>query len=289
MLIVAVVPSCYVGTNCGGRTVGNISTTFSECCTRLSGVSFELERQCKMCPTSGMYILVLRKLKYICSCICSHFIIVLTDCPFKPRDVVLVLDNSFAVGSSGFQLVRQFAESVSITLKIGYPNSSVGVILFDEFANIAFNLEEHSTVETLITAINPGLPYSGRSFRPNTTDALSLLLSSSLDNVNESSEENNTIGLTANTTNIAIVFTASGSTNQFSTRNAAFQLHASNIYNVYAVGIDNYDRFELRTIASDPSLLFTGNRFSSSSGVQQLQRLVLDQLCNGKPSIASVS
>ena len=47
------VPSCYVNTNCNGNPIGNVATTFSECCTILSGVSFELERQCRMCPTSG--------------------------------------------------------------------------------------------------------------------------------------------------------------------------------------------------------------------------------------------
>ena len=210
--------------------------------------------------------------------------IMLTECPFKARDVVLVLDNSFSVSSFNFQFVRQFAENISIALKVGSPDSSVGVILFDSFANIAFNLEEHSTVETLIPAINPGLPYSGRFSRPNIADALSLLLSSSLNSVNGSNMQNSTIELTPNTTNIAIVFTADRSSNSFTTRNAAFELNAANIYDVYAVGIDDYDFFELSTIASDPSLVFAGNRFFSSFGVQQLERLVLDQLCSGKKS-----
>ena len=66
LFIITVVPSCYVRTNCRGSTVGNSSTTFSECCTQLSGVSFELERQCRMCPASGMYTCMLIKLKYTC-------------------------------------------------------------------------------------------------------------------------------------------------------------------------------------------------------------------------------
>ena len=52
-LIINLVPSCYVSTNCNGNPIGNVSTTFFECCTSLSGVSFELEKQCRMCPTSG--------------------------------------------------------------------------------------------------------------------------------------------------------------------------------------------------------------------------------------------
>ena len=187
---------------------------------------------------------------------------------------MLVLDNSFAVRSFEFPLVRQFAESISISLKIGSPNSSVGVILFDAFAQIAFDLEEHNSVETLIPAINPGLPYSGRFFSPNIADALRLLLSSSL--LNSTNE--------ANTTSIAIVFTAGGSRSFSDTINAAAQLHASDMYDVYAVGIDNYNFFELQTIASDSSFFFAGSRFFSSFGVQQLQQFVLDQLCSGKQS-----
>ena len=193
---------------------------------------------------------------------------------------MFVLDNSFAVRSSEFPLVREFAESVSINLKIGSPNSSVGVILFDSFARVAIDLEEHSTVETLVPAINPGLPYSG-IFRPNTADALRLLLSIS---------QSNATGLTNNTSsnsNIAILFTADRSRNSFDTRNAAAQLNAADIYDVYAVGIDSYDSFELSIIASDPSLVFSGSRFFSSFGVQQLARLVINQLCSGNYTIRS--
>ena len=150
---------------------------------------------------------------------------------------MFVLDNS--VRSSEFPLVREFAESVSISLKIGLPNSSVGVILFDSFARVAIDLEEDSTVETLIPAINPGLPYSSISFIPNTADALRLLLSIS---------QSNATGLTNNTSsnsNIAILFTADRSRSLFDTRNAAAQQHAADIYDVYAAGIDRYDSFEL--------------------------------------------
>lgn len=202
----------------------------------------------------------------------------LTGCPYKARDIVFVLDTSSGVRSSEFPLVRHFAESISISLKFGSPNSSVGVILFDSFARIAFDLEEHTSIETLLPAINPGLPYSGR-FSTNTADALKLLLTSSLDSANGSK---NVIGLRDNTTNIAIVFTAGRSRSTFSTRIAATQLHATNIYDVYAVGIDRYDFSELRTIASDPSLVFAGSSFFSSFRVQQLEQLVINKLCNSK-------
>jgi len=184
--------------------------------------------------------------------------------------VVFVLDSSFAVSSFEFQFVRDFAESISIALKVGSPNSSVGAILFDRFARIQFDLEEHTSLETLLPAIDE-LPYNG-SFPTNTDTALRLLLSSA---------QNDTLGLRAESTNIAIVFTAGRSNSRFSTQLAANALHAANIYDVYAVGIDRADFFELSTIASDPRFVYRRSFFSSFN-VQQLQQFVINRLCTSK-------
>ena len=184
--------------------------------------------------------------------------------------MVFVLDSSFAVRSFEFQFVRDFAESISIALKLGSPNSSVGAILFDRTARIQFDLEEHTSLETLLPAID-GLPYSG-SFSTNTDTALRLLLSST---------QNDTLRLRADTTNIAIVFTAGRSSNTFLTRSAANDLHAAYVYDVYAVGIDGAEYFELRTIASDRSFVY--QRFSFNSfNIQQLQQSVINRLCTSK-------
>ena len=191
--------------------------------------------------------------------------------------MVFVLDRSFSFTSSEFQFVRDFAESISIALKVGSPNTSVGTILFDRDASIQFDLEEHTSLDTLLPAIDE-LPYSGL-FPTNTDTALRLLLSGA---------QNDTLGLRADTTNIAIVFTAGTSNNRFLTQIAANNLHAANIFDVYAVGIDRHDFFELRTIASDPSFVYTGRRtsffnpFFSSFDVQRLQRFVINRLCTSK-------
>ena len=195
---------------------------------------------------------------------------------------MFLLDNSFAVRSNEFPLVRAFAEVISINLKVGSPNSSVGIILFERFARIAFTLEEHSSLDTLIPAINPGLPYQGGRYLGNIADALRLLLSSSQNSVNGSGVENNTIGLRTNTTNVAIVLTAGRSRSYLDTINAASKLHAANIYDVYAAGIDGYNARELPIIASNPSLVFAGNSYFSRFTVQRLQQFVLNKLCHGK-------
>ena len=234
-----------------------------ECCNVLSGAAFTLDRQCRLCPTTGNYT-------EICSIAIICYFPLFTDCPFQARDVVFVLDRSSAVRSFEFQFVRDFAESISIALKAGSPNSSIGVILFDRFARIQFDLEEHTGLETLLPAIDE-LPYNG-SFPTNTDTALRLLLSSA---------QNDTLGLRAERTNIAIVFTAGRSSSQFSTLLAANALHAANIYDVYAVGIDRADFFELRTIASDPRFVYRRSFFSSFD-VERLQQFVINRLCTSK-------
>ena len=196
---------------------------------------------------------------------------------------MFVLDNSNGVGSQEFLLFKEFAENISIHLKVGSPNSSVGVILFERFAHIAFNLKEHSSLDTLLPAINPGLSYRGR-FNANISDALRIL-SSSQNNMNGSSAENNTIGLRADTTNIAIVLTSTVSGREF--QNAATQLHAANIYDVYAVGtrrtyFSSSFRLLANVLASHPSLaLYAGYQFDHPA-FQRVQQFILDRLCNSK-------
>ena len=210
----------------------------------------------------------------------------LTGCPFKARDVVFVLDNSNGVGSQEFLLFKEFAENISIHLKVGSPNSSVGVILFERFAHIAFNLKEHSSLDTLLPAINPGLSYRGR-FNANISDALRIL-SSSQNNMNGSSAENNTIGLRADTTNIAIVLTSTVP-DRYRHFNASFNgstpynyQQAANIYDVFAIGIKRAYRSKLRMLASDPSLVFNAGYYFNMFALQRSQQFVLDKLCNSK-------
>ena len=211
-----------------------------------------------------MYIPIDSSINYRC------WLPLYTDCPFQARDIVFVLDSSYTVRSNEFQFVRNFAESISIAVKVGSPNSSVGVILFDRSAHIQFDLKEHTSLESLLSAIDE-LPYDGSN--PTSTDvALSLLLSSA---------QNDTLGLRSNTTNIAIVFTAGRSNYRYSTQRAADNLHAENIFDVYAVGIDRADYSELRIIASDPRYVYRRYSFNLFN-VQQLQQLVINQLCTSK-------
>ena len=183
--------------------------------------------------------------------------------------MVFVIDTSGSIGSSRFQLIREFTANITTELIRNSPRSSVGVILFNSSANIQFSLQTYTSLNLLLSAIN-NLPYSGGG--TDTAEALTLLLSTT---------QNGVLGLRSDSSKVAIVITDGESSNQTATLSAAAALHASNIFEVYAVGVDGADLTELQGIASSPDFVFFTNSFNST-GLRQLQEGILPQLCNSK-------
>ena len=186
-------------------------------------------------------------------------------------DVVFVIDTSGSIGSSHFQLIREFTANITTELIRNSPRSSVGVILFSSNAHIQFSLQIYTSLNSLLSAIN-NLPYDDGP-RTDTDEALRLLLSTA---------HNGVLGLRNDSSKIAIVITDGQSNNQAATLSAAAKLHASNIFDVYAVGVDGAYLPELQGIASSPDFVFFTNSFNSS-GLQQLQDKLIPQLCSGTP------
>ena len=189
-------------------------------------------------------------------------------------DLVFVIDESGSIGASRFQLIREFVRGISTELISRSPRSAVGVILFDSFARIQFNLRTHNSLFSLLSAIDR-LPYNGGL--TDTAEALQLLLSSA---------QNGTLGLRSSSSNVAIVITDGRSNSRAATLSAAAALHASNVFDIYAVGVDGADLTELRAIASSPEFVFFTSSFTSF-GLQQLQEGILQELCfqGSKPKL----
>ena len=185
------------------------------------------------------------------------------------QDLVFVIDESGSIGFSGFQLIREFVGDIATKLILRSPRSAVGVILFDNIARIEFNLRAHTSLTSLLSAINQ-LPYNGGG--TDTAEALRLLLSSA---------QNGALGLRSDSTNTAIVITDGTSNSQSATLSAAAALHASNIFNVFAVGVGGVDLTEIEAIASSPEFVFFTSSFTSSN-LQQLQERIIEQLCTCK-------
>ena len=184
--------------------------------------------------------------------------------------MVFVIDTSGSIGSSNFQLIREFTANITAELIRNSPRSSVGVILFSSNAHIQFNLQNYTSLNSLLSAINR-LPYdNGPS--TDTDEALTLLLSTA---------QNGALGLRSDSSKVAIVITDGQSSSRTATLSAAAALHASNIFDVYAVGIDGAYMPELQGIASSPEFIFFTNSFNST-GLEQLQYRIIPQLCDGK-------
>ena len=145
----------------------------------------------------------------------------------------------------------------------------MGVILFNSSAHIEFSLQTYTSLSSLLLAIN-NLPYSGGG--TDTAEALTLLLSTA---------QNGVLGLRNNSTKVAIVITDGESSSSSATLSAAARLHALNIFDVYAVGVDGAYLPELQGIASSPDFVFFTSSFDSA-GLQQLQDRLIPQLCGGK-------
>ena len=198
--------------------------------------------------------------------------------------MVFVIDSS-GYDSNSFQLIKEFTASNIAELFHNSPGSAVAVILFHSVATIQFNLQAYTSLNSLLSAINR-LPYHGGG--ADTAEALTLLLASA---------QNGTLGLRSDSSKLAIVITQSLSQYRSATLLAAEKLHASNIFDVFAVGklgnVRAYTTYsymrELLSIASGPGFIFFTSSFTSTD-VQQLQGRITPQLCNGKlPVTVSIS
>ena len=182
------------------------------------------------------------------------------------KDVVFVIDTSGSIRPSRFQLIREFTANITTELIRNSPRSAVGVILFASSAYIQFNLQTYTSLNSLLSAINR-LPYSGGG--TDTDEALTLLLSTA---------QNGALGLRSDSSKVAIVITDGRSSSSSATLSAAAALHASNIFDIYAVGVDRADMTELQGIASSRKFIFFTSFFNSAS-LQQIQDKILPQLC----------
>ena len=185
------------------------------------------------------------------------------------QDVVIVIDTSGSIGSTHFQLIREFTANITTELINSSPNSTVGVILFASNAHIEFSLNAYTSLNSLLSAIYQ-LPYNGGG--TNTAKALTLLLSTA---------QNGVLGLRADSSKVAIVITDGHSNNQSAALSSAAALHASNIFDVLAVGVGGADLNELEAIASSSDFVFFASSFDTTS-LQQLESKLLLQLCSCK-------
>ena len=190
------------------------------------------------------------------------------------QDVVFVIDRSGSYydrfDRNTFSLIRYLVANITQELIQISPRNAVGLIQFGGSAFIDFNLEDHyMNLNELLLDINQ-LYYRGGS--RDTANALTFLLSTA---------KNGALRLRNDSSKVAIVITTGQSISPSATLSAAVALHASNIFDVYAVGINLSNLTEIDTIASSPEFVFFTNS-SDDTHLKQLQKNIQIQMCNGK-------
>ena len=191
----------------------------------------------------------------------------------EKADLIFIVDTSGSINfqsDDGFQLIIQFIKDTVQLFRIGLQDSLVGVILFSNDATLHFNVQTHTEITTLLTALD-SLPYDGGN--TNQAAALELLLSSAQDG---------TMGLRPEHPHIAILITDGISTiSPELTVPIAQQIHASNIFqSLLVAGITNeVDPNELVAIATDSLYVFYSATFD---GLSQLPEDLSYKICDGE-------
>ena len=176
-------------------------------------------------------------------------------------DITFVVDTSGSIGITNFQYVREFIEDIVLEMNIAVNNSRVAVILFAGTANLYFNLNQFTDKNSLIASIN-NLPYSGGS--TDIPEALNLLRATALSGA---------LGIRSNNRQIAIFLTDGEETNNIMP--SATALAATNIFQVYSVGVDRARVDQLNVIAlGNSEFVYYHSNFNERSLVVIAERMI---------------
>ena len=216
-----------------------------------------------------------------------------TVCELK-TDFVFVSDVSISIGNdANFNIIRNFVRAISNFVTIGPNDNLVGKILFARHANLSFHVQEHTNAEDLTAAIDsivyseiPELDRTGT----NIPEALDLLRTAGRPGGELRFRDDPDI------TRVAVLITdgrpntkdLTGNTRKEDaqdTEDAAARLHESGIYDqIYAIGIQgnkNISFKELKSIASDPSLVIVVQDFDAAL-FEELERNLTKLVCRRK-------
>lgn len=187
-------------------------------------------------------------------------------------DIYFVLDESGSVGSSNYQLMKQFVYNTVNEFDIGSDETQVGVISYSSSATAQFYLNTYHDKSALLTAIN-NLPYNGGF--TNTAAALNLLRQSGFTSANGGRPQTQAIP------RVAVVITDGRSNSYSATVLAAESAHDEDI-TLFAVGIgSNVNSNELTAIASDSSYVSTISGFDTSQ-FDAIQTTITNEACTSE-------
>jgi len=162
------------------------------------------------------------------------------DCDGQRADVVFVLDGSGSIGSSNFDLMKQFVQDVINEFRIAEDGVKVGVIQYSGKSHVEFNLRAGEKANIIQDVANIG-------YLKGVTNT-----AAALDQMREMFTNH---GRTNGEARIGIVMTDGKSTNAEDTRKAANRVHADKL-TTFAVGVTSgVDKAEVNKIGTDPDCI----------------------------------
>ena len=181
------------------------------------------------------------------------------------------MDESGSIGSSNFELMKEFVHDESDSFDIHPDGVRIGVLTYSDSYTFEFFLNTYSTKEGVFDAIDNIIYNRGGT---NTAEAL-IAIHSYAFTVTYGARP-----LSEGIPRVTIVITDGRSNSYSETSDAAQQLHNDGII-VFAIGIDGADINELYAIASHPAYVFNISFFNENL-LGNLQLIVSNEVCTGK-------
>lgn len=188
-----------------------------------------------------------------------------SDCMHVKADIVFMLDSSSSEGATNFQKQRDFVASFVRSLTIGPSNVQVGVVTFSTTAKVNFDLNDHTTKPSVLSAINQISYIQGST---HTDLGLNLVWTRIFGQ----------LGDRADAQNILYILTDGQSSSPSATTVQADLVRNHNI-KTYAIGIGaTVRRNELNSIAMTSNYVIQVSDFSN---LQSIAAKLKDDLCSG--------
>lgn len=165
-----------------------------------------------------------------------------------------------------FELLKEFVAKIATVVDIGTKQNLFSVISYSEKAHLRFPLRKFIHRRTLLRGIR-AIPYTGGN--TNTAAALTLLQDHSL------------LGLRDGYRHVVVVVTDGLSRKPVNTAIIAADLHATNVYDIFALGVLNANLQELQAIASQDEYVFISNNFAAAT-LEEYAKQLLSMLCSSK-------
>lgn len=181
-------------------------------------------------------------------------------------DVVFIIDESGSIGSSNFQLVRNFLHSVVSGLEVGPKKVQVGFVMYNDRPKAEVYLNTFKDKSELLKFIKI-LPYHGGG--TNTGAALNFTREQLFIKEHGNRKKKGV-------QQVAVVITDGKSQDDVST--AAADLRRAGV-TVYAVGVKDAEVDELKQMASYPTNkhVFIADSFSKLKSLEQSMQKILCQ------------